>query len=114
MKENPIWTKVFRVIGDWRLWEYNWEDSSFVRDVWWNNNDIEVLTKKVVDERYPTIKNSNKFKEFANNLLGGISRDNSQFAGWDENCPYNNQKPIPQNKSEEIPEVQEDEDVRQD
>lgn len=85
MRNEPIWKRVpTRIHPDANLGEYKRETGSLVRDVNNSYDDIEILTEDILDEWYPTIKNSAEFLKYVNKLLEAISSNNWWFSGYDD------------------------------
>lgn len=85
MKKEPIWKKApNRLHPDANFGKYKRESGSLIREVNNDSNDIEILTENIIDEWHPTIKGSNEFLRFINQLLEFITSDNWSFENSDE------------------------------
>ncbi len=100
MKKEPIWKKVnSRPHPDANLDKYKRESGSLVREVKNDPNDIEILREDILDTWFPTIKESDEFLRFINELLENISSDNWWFQNNDERWNIVDEEP----RTEEAP-----------
>lgn len=96
MKENPIWS----IYYGWSLNHYYRKNWSLKRASDWGVHDVEILTNEILDKWYPSIKNSDKFLNFINNLLIAISRHSWL---WDDRENAGVSVTVPEESEEEEP-----------